>query len=573
MKKLITISGLLLFIILFFVLKPRISADTEKTLNLVINNEVRSFDPAVAFNDDALFVMSQSHETLYQYHYLKRPFEVIPSLADGMPEISKDGLVYIIKVKKDIYYHEADGVLKSDRTLKVDDFIWQIKRLAYKPLKSTGKWLFEGKLKGFSEFSEVVGDDFQKFLITDISGLIKVDDHTFKIILDRPEPNLLYFLSMQFTVPVPLEVIDHTKNDLSKTLVGTGPYEFINHSNLKYYFKKFDNFHDEFYPSSGDRYANTENLLGSSKKKLPFVSNVIFEVISDESLRWEKFLSKNIDILDVPTKYLVKLSNPTSEANQNFKKKEINVKHFSRQTTRWLGFNMNDPILGENLNLRLAIAHAINYDRYIEVITNNTNLRSNSMFNPSIQGYRPTHQLPYDYNLTKAKSFLSKSGIKPGELTLTYSTRGKQQIHFDEAEFLQSQLKRIGIALKINVIEFSDFLRLGRAGELQFWTDNWIYDYPDAENLLQLLISKNHPGINKSGYSNDKVDQLYDKLSKTLQKEDRQKIMYEIEKIVETELPWIMLMYESTYILQQKNIRNFRKSFFIRNFIKYLDKD
>lgn len=573
MKKLITISGLLLFIILFFVLKPRISADTEKTLNLVINNEVRSFDPAVAFNDDALFVMSQSYETLYQYHYLKRPFEVIPSLADGMPEISKDGLVYIIKVKKDIYYHEADGVLKSDRTLKVDDFIWQIKRLAYKPLKSTGKWLFEGKLKGFSEFSEIVGDDFQKFLITDISGLIKVDDHTFKIILDRPEPNLLYFLSMQFTIPVPLEVIDHTKNDLSKTLVGTGPYEFINHSNLKYYFKKFDNFHEEFYPSSGDRYANTENLLGSSKKKLPFVSNVIFEVISDESLRWEKFLSKNIDILDVPTKYLVKLSNPTSEANQNFKKKEINVKHFSRQTTRWLGFNMNDPILGENLNLRLAIAHAINYDRYIEVITNNTNLRSNSMFNPSIQGYRPTHQLPYDYNLTKAKSFLSKSGIKPGELTLTYSTRGKQQIHFDEAEFLQSQLKRIGIALKINVIEFSDFLRLGRAGELQFWTDNWIYDYPDAENLLQLLISKNHPGINKSGYSNDKVDQLYDKLSKTLQKEDRQKIMYEIEKIVETELPWIMLMYESTYILQQKNIRNFRKSFFIRNFIKYLDKD
>ncbi len=46
--------------------------------------------------------------------------------------------------------------------------------------------------------------------------------------------------------------------------------------------------------------------------------------------------------------------------------------------------------------------------------------------------------------------------------------------------------------------------------------------------------------------------------------------MYEIEDVVERELPWIMLMYESTYIVQQEGIQNFRKSFFIRNFVKYL---
>jgi len=207
------------------------------------------------------------------------------------------------------------------------------------------------------------------------------------------------------------------------------------------------------------------------------------------------------------------------------------------------------------------------------VITKNTNLKSNSMFNPSINGYNPSHKLPYFYNLERAKKYFKKSGHIPGELKIVYSTRGTDAFNIEEGEFLKTQLAKIGIELKIDVISFSEFLKLGRAGKLQFWTDNWIYDYPDAENLLQLLISKNHPGINKSGYSNSKVDNLYKKLSKTLNTNERNGIMYDIETIVEKDLPWIMLMYESTFILQQSNINNFRKSSFIRNYVKYLEKN
>ena len=45
-----------------------------------------------------------------------------------------------------------------------------------------------------------------------------------------------------------------------------------------------------------------------------------------------------------------------------------------------------------------------------------------------------------------------------------------------------------------------------------------------------------------------------------------------IEKIVDAEVPWIMLMYESSYILHSKYLQNFRRSFFIRNYLKYLKK-
>ena len=72
---------------------------------------------------------------------------------------------------------------------------------------------------------------------------------------------------------------------------------------------------------------------------------------------------------------------------------------------------------------------------------------------------------------------------------------------------------------------------------------------------------------------NPKVDLLYSRLAGTLNKDERFSIMKEIEEIVSDELPWVMLMYESSYILHSKHVKNFRKSFFIRNYIKYLKKN
>ena len=574
MRKLIGIISIILSLIIISVFFLGKKTKGPQSLNLVINNQIKSFDPAVAFNDDSLLVMGQALETLYQYHYLKRPYEVIPLLADGLPKISDNGKIYTIGIKKNIFYNDPFGVLSEKRELKAQDFVWQIKRLAYAPLKSNGAWLFEGKVKGFNEFRKKVGNDIQKFYDLNIEGIKALDDHTLQIELINPEPNLLYFLAMTFTSPVPIEVIKKYNNDLHAVLIGTGPYYLSTQDEFKYVLLRNKGFHEEYYPSTGDRYANTEKLLSASKKRLPFLEEINFFIISDQLKRWESFQQGEIDILNVPKQFLVHLATPNSKINQDFMDKGVQVKHFSRQTTRWLGFNMNDPVVGgkKNRNLRLAIAHAIDFDKYVEILTNNTNLRANSIFNPSISGYRPQHRLSYEFDLERAKKYFAKTGHRAGELTLTYSTRGSQKIHFEEAEFLQYSLKQIGINLKIEELQFSQFLKKGRNGELQFWTDNWIYDYPDAENLLQLLISKNHPGINKSGFSNIRVDDLYNKLSFTLSKNKRFEIMYEIEKIVEEEIPWIMLMYESTYMVQQKDIQNFRKSFFIRNHFKYIEK-
>ncbi|MCO4756353.1 MAG: hypothetical protein KC478_17870, partial [Bacteriovoracaceae bacterium] len=362
-------------------------------------------------------------------------------------------------------------------------------------------------------------------------------------------------------------------NDLSEVLVGTGAFYLAHNTPDKLIFKKNPDFRSEFYPSSGDRYANTQKLLSSSTERLPFLDEVKFTVIEDEGNRWESFMKEELDILSVPKKFLAKITKRDSQIQRMMNDKGIKLKHFSSISSRWLGFNMQDPVVGKNLHLRKAIAHAIDYERYISLMSNNTNLKANSIFNPSIPGYNPSKQLSYKYDLVKAKQYLSQAGYAPGELSITYTTRGTQDIHFVEAEFIKDQLKKIGINVRVQVVEFSEFLKKGRAGKLQFFTDNWIYDYPDAENILQLLIGTNSPGVNKSAYKREEVDTLYAKLAMTLDRNKRKTLMNEIESIVDEDIPWVMLMFESSYILHYSEVKNFRRSYFIRNHLKYLKKE
>ena len=111
-----------------------------------ISSNLDSIDPAVSYDSVSGTVVYQVYEQLYQYSYLKRPYEIEPLLAESLPKISEDQLTITIKIKKDVLYH-SDPSLKLGRTVRAEDFITQIKRLAFIPTRSTGSWLFEGIMR------------------------------------------------------------------------------------------------------------------------------------------------------------------------------------------------------------------------------------------------------------------------------------------------------------------------------------------------------------------------------------------------------------------------------------------
>ncbi len=542
-----------------------------RTLNLALDNQVENLDPAIAYSDDALVLSAQVLEPLYQYHYLKRPYEIEPLLALGQPSVSADGKHYRIKIKQNVLYH-SHSCLKAGRVVEIRDIITQFKRIAFSPLKSPGKSLFSGVIKDFNEFSNRVGNDIEKLKSDTISGL-SVENDELVIDLLKSEPNLTYYLALNFVVPVPEELIDCLKNDLSSQLIGTGPYVLNGFKDGKYYdLIRNKNYRQEFYPSVGDRFANVQNLLDSSKQKIPFISSVHFYVMTAEKERWEKFNEEELDIITVPKSYIPELFNEKGELNQSLADKDFQIQHFPILANRWLGFNMKNPIVGKNHYLRKAIAYGIDYQEYLKLMSQNTNLRSNSILVPGIWGYHPTQKVRYEFRPDLSVEYLKLGGLEKVEdrPRLVYSTRGNQEIHLTEANFIKSQLKKIGLEVDIEVLTFAEFLQKGRAGELMFFTDNWLFDYPDGENILQLLFSPNFPGVNKSAYSNKEVDALYLKLKNGPGPDEKDQLMQKMEEIAMEELPWIPLMYESSFVLNRPGIKNYRKSTLIRNYAKYL---
>jgi len=239
----------------------------------------------------------------------------------------------------------------------------------------------------------------------------------------------------------------------------------------------------------------------------------------------------------------------------------------------WLSFNMQDPILGKNLNLRKAIAHGVNIEKYIELFTYNVAQKANSIYPPGIPGYSPSAELPYEYNLEKAKEYLKKAGYPEGKglPTLTYDVRGNDTIRRQMGEFIQQELKNLGININVSMNSFPAFLEKSRKGELQFWQGGWILDYPDAENVLQLLNSANlPPGPNSAQYINPKFDKMFDELKTMEDGPEKYAQMAKMEDIINQDLPWVMQYYTRNYILLHNHLINFRYSDIINNNLKYL---
>ena len=539
-------------------------------LNLSLENKIESLDPAKAFSDDSLVLAAQVLEPLYQYHYLKRPYEIQPLIAESLPQVEQDGTLLRIAIKRGIYYHD-NAAFKEPRELYADDFVMQFKRLAMDSLKSPGKSLFSGLIEGFDSYGEEIKEDWTKLRTHPLKGVEALDRWTLVIRLKKPEPNFIYYLALNFITPVPWELIEHYKNDLAHVLIGTGPYVYRGLNENSYQMTRNKKYREEYYPTSGDRYANVQNLLKSSKERLPFIDSVSF-IVANEDDRWKKFLDHEIDLLSVPKTYIPKLYDPDGELASELRNLDVKLKHFPSLANRWYSFNMRDPVFGKNVNLRFAIAYAIDYTRYIQEMSQNTNLRANSLLVPGISGYMPAEDFRFNHDPKLAKEYLKMAGFEDASKIppIKYSTRGTQPIQMLEANFIKEQLESVGFKVQIEPLEFADFLKKGRAGELQFFTDNWYFDYPDAENILQLLVSSNSPGINKSGYSNPEVDSLYVELKQAQSQDERERIYHAIERIVFQDLPWIPMMYESTFVLQYPEIKNFRKSSLIRNYVKYL---
>ena len=506
---------------------------------------------------------------------------------------------------------------ESTRELIADDYIYQIKRLADNANHSPIAGVMQEYILGFNEYKEKLSDlenknskdkiDFMK--ANKISGIKKIDNYTFSIILKKQYPQFVYWLAMPFFSPMPWEadlfynqkILKNKNITLNWYPIGTGPFKLTeNNPNLRMVLKKNENFRGEVYPSLKDKIENKKLISINKEKVIPFIDKAIFSLEKEQIPRWNKFLQGYYDNSGIASdNYDQAVSLDSSgdiSLTEELESKGIHLSMATAASTYYIGFNMLDNTVGGNSvrskYLRQAISLAIDYEEYISIFTNGRGIVAQSPIPPGIFGYQDgikkynktlfnmNNQRLVKKTIRDAKLLMKKAGYENGidintgkPLVLYFEATGTGADTYSFLNWLRKQFKKIDIQLVTRVTDYNRFQEKMINGTGQIFQWGWNADYPDPENFLFLLYSKNgkvkYSGENAANYNSEAFDELFIKMKNMKNSPRREKIIDKMLSIIQEDCPWIWGFHPKSFSLSHGWVQNVESNLMANNTLKY----
>ena len=540
------------------------SKSDEVILNQRLRAKIQTLDPANVGDTTSDGVCKEFYENLYTYHYLKRPHQIIPELAAVMPEIGDEGRTYRIPIKQGVYFHD-DRCFPSGkgRELTAHDFVYAWKRIANVKVRSKNWWIFDGRIVGldaFREYTLTVDRDAVDYGRA-VEGLYAEDDFTIVVKLTRPWPQFVFWLAHLPTAPMAKEAVDYYGPDIVKHPVGTGPYILKQwHRGIYLEAVRNPNYREVYYPSEGMAEDGPVGLLADAGKRLPFIDRVFWRVVVEDQPRWLLLMRGDIDLITIPKDNFGQAVSMGSELTEEMKERRMQLKLFDEPSTFWLGMNMNDPLLSGNKPLRYAINHAIDREKFIEVLESSKGKPAYGPLPLVIPGYDETIEewSPSHFDVEKAKSYLKEAEKVHGgpipKLRLAIgrtNTKQKQTL-----QFLSRNLAEIGLEVETELYDWPTFLEKLRTSAHQMFFSGWMADYPDAESFLSCFYSKNASWPNSTNFNSPEFDAIYEKVSVMPDSDERTELYQQAQRILLEEMPCAFTYHRVGYIIHHDWLEN-----------------
>ena len=485
----------------------------------------RSLDPAQASSIYAKMLVVNLYDTLYRYKYLARPYELAPNLAEALPEVSADGLIYTIRIKPGVYFINDEAFPGGKgRAVTAEDFVYSIKRHFDPATRAQGTWLWQDRIVGLDQWKKE-GSDYSK----EVAGLKALDERTIQIQLISPFPQLVHTLAQGFSAIVPREAVEHYGNEFPIRPVGSGPYRLGKFNSSGAVLKRNRKFRQQPISLEAEGYdAQTQGHLGLEQLEgriPPLTERIEVSFIAEDAARWNAFISDETDFTKVPVSQLDQVLSSRKPPQLNEKMAE-NFRLAANLESGFVhtDFNMDDRRIGyhpdpdqnaRNKALRCAIVKAFDWQKRNEVFYYGIGQVFPGIIPPVAEEFEtPAGDTMRDRDLAAARKLLRESGWHAGNLPILeygYPSSVTERQMFEQ---FRSFMADIGYpAEKVRPLTFAtygDYARAYLNREVMLTTTGWTMDYPDAENTMQLFYGPNAaPGSNSANYNNEEFNRLY----------------------------------------------------------------
>jgi len=456
------------------------------SLNYGNHDAIENFDPAATYSSWIQSELMLIYDTLVHWG---PDGDYYPGLAESW-EISEDGKTYTFHLRQDVKFH--DGTPFNAEAVK-----YTFDRIGV--AKTTIGKGAEG-LMGTYESTEVV------------------DDYTVKVHFEQAFAAFLSSLSDPFLgIVSPTAVEKWGDEEFGFHPVGTGPFvfkEFVGGSYRSYERNPDYNWAPSFFNHQGP----------------PYLEDVTVRLIEEGATRLVALEKGEIHLMDrVPELEVERI-----EADERFQV----LRAETPMLPECILLNTQKYPL-DDLEVRQAILYAVDQETMVDVLFEGVYPAAYGPLSPANPGYWEGVEEMYPFDPEKAQELLTEAGWEPGPDGIRVDKDGNRltldmvypggEFRARSYEYVQAQLREVGIEMTIQELESAAMYEMAVAGENALSQLQW--GFADPSGMRIMWHSENDgTGFNWSHVRDERVDELLEKGEATADLAEREAIYQELQK-------------------------------------------
>ncbi|VWX58696.1 dipeptide transporter; periplasmic-binding component of ABC superfamily [Burkholderiales bacterium 8X] len=509
---------------------------SAKTLVFCSEGSPENFYPAVNTTGTSFDATTQVYNNLVDFE--RGGTKVVPGLAESWT-ISPDGTEYTFKLRKGVKWHTTSKSFKPTRDLNADDVIFMMER----------QW------KEADPFFKVTSPNHSYFNDMGMPKLLKsidrIDDHTVKFVLNKPEAPFLANLAMPYAGVQSKEYAiamlkAGTPEKIDQDPIGTGPFYLV-----------------QYQKDAIVRFKAFPQYWGGKSK----IDDLVFSITPDASVRWAKLQKGECHVMPYP--------NP---ADLEAIRKDPNVQVIEQPglNVGYLAYNTQKKPF-DDVRVRKAINMAINKKAIVDGVYLGTGIPAKNPIPPTMWSYNDAVK-DDGYDPEAAKKLLAQAGLGDGFSTDLWAMPVQRPYNPNAkriAELMQADLAKIGVKAEIKTFEWGEYRKRMQAGEHQMGMLGWTGDNGDPDNFMYTLLgcasAQSASGSNVAKFCHQPYEDLVVKAKNVPKQADRDALYKQAQLIFKEQAPWFTIAHAVQLKPVRKEVVDFKLSPFGRHIFYGVD--